>query len=1187
MKPIQPPDRHTELANTGERFLPSITRSSTGLEHYHRYLLAAAAVTGRRVLDIACGEGYGTSMLAQTAAFVHGADIDRPTLEHARRKYGGRDNVGFLCADCERLPLADGAIDCVVSFETIEHIHDQHAFLREVTRVLRPGGLLIVSSPNRTPYNLQHQDNEFHEEELEKEEFRALLAEHFGHVMLGQQQALYMSLVSGGESTPMGFIEKHAADGAFHGSRALDALTYSIAFASDAPIDAVPNSALLDTAFDGASHRYQEDSAVYEIRDPGVKTMLEDLTARVRAAEAEAAARAEAEAKAEAAAAETAAPADGEVEAAGEPTTGAAARDGLGGRADADAGAEAGKNGLGQRLAGHGKSVARGLGMRSNPLAGAGGPSNTMQPLPKRIVAAAARVASRAALWVHRLRPSVARSVRRTSGLFDANFYRRRYYDVSGLGDTLCAVHYAVHGWREGRQPGRLFDPDFYLREYPDVGAAGMSPLLHYVLHGADEWRAPHPDLRADSKLLIGGQWSYGNADGSEDADAPAAGTIAPEADHWADFERFRSYIEGRRADARRAWAPVAPKLVRVDPGRLDAAVADLDRALRLAADPRVSIVIPVHDELVTTLECLAAIAAATTGEYEVVVVDDASTPETARRLAALDKVRYVRQDEQRGFGRTCNRGVEEARAELVVLLNSDTQVREGWLEPMLAPLASDDVGMVGPKLLFPEGVLQEAGGRLRFDGAGDMVGLFEDPDAARFSYSRVVDYASAACVAFRRSDFRRLGGFDERYSPAYCEDADLCLKMQAEGRAVVYEPGATVVHHLSKTTRAAGQRNKVAMAQEHQLRLYERWGSELEARDAVRLMAFYLPQYHPVPENDRWWGEGFTEWRNVGKARPRFRGHRQPRLPANLGYYDLRVPGTMRRQAELAQRFGIYGFAFYYYRLSGRRILEMPLEQVRNDPDWTMPFSLCWANENWTRQWDGQEKHILLRQEYGDHEDLALIEDFITYFEHPAYVRVNGAPLIQIYCPLELPDAARTIQRWRDVCRERGIGEIYVVAVESHELMRTAWNPEAYGFDASVEFPPHESGQPIDLPSAARDRDFKGVVHDYRRVVEAFCTRELPAYKRFRGVMPGWDNTARRKDDPHVFVNSGPAEYQTWLEFAIADTRAFFVGDERMVFVNAWNEWAEAAYLEPDQTYGNAFLEATRNALAAERLRG
>ena len=830
------------------------------------------------------------------------------------------------------------------------------------------------------------------------------------------------------------------------------------------------------------------------------------------------------------------------------------------------------------RLVEQGKAAARGLGLTKNPLAGAQGPSNTMLPLRQRFVAAAARAASRAVLWVHCLRPSVARAVRATRGLFDANYYRRQYYDVSGFSDALCALHYAVHGWREGRRPSRLFDTEFYLREYPDVGRAHMNPLLHYVLHGSGEWRAPSAELRADSKLFV-------DADAGS-APAAAGESAAAEADHWAGFERFRDYIAGRRRDVRRAWMPAAPALVRIDEARLDKACSQIGESLRPSETPRTSIVIPVHDELLVTLECLSSIAEHTAGDYEVVVVDDASSRATANCLAGLRGIRYLRNEDQQGFGRTCNRGVEAARGEIVVLLNSDTQVTRGWLEPLLARLADPTVGIVGPKLLYPQGVLQEAGGRLRFDGAGEMVGLDEDPKAPCYSYARAVDYASAACVAVRRSDFLRLGGFDDRYAPAYCEDADLCLKVQADGRRVLYEPRAEVVHHLSKTTRATGQLNKVALAQRNQLQLQQRWGEQLEARDRVRLMAFYLPQFHAVPENDRWWGEGFTEWTNVAKARPRFRGHRQPRQPAHLGYYDLRRPGVMKQQAELARRYGIHGFTFYYYRLGGRRILEMPLEQVRNDPSWTMPFSICWANENWTRQWDGKPRHVLLGQEYGEAEDLALIEDFIRYFAHPAYVRVNGAPLLLIYCPLALPDSRRTLARWREICRQRGVGEIYVVAVESHELMRTPWDPTAYGFDATVEFPPHESGQPIDLPRAARDPDFVGIVHDYRRVVEAFCTRELPAYRRFRGVMPGWDNTARRANDSHVFVNSGPAEYQTWLEFAIQDTRASCVGDERLVFINAWNEWAEAAYLEPDTTYGHAFLEATRNALTAERSR-
>ena len=471
VKPILPPERRTELTNTGERFLPSITRSSTGLEHYHRYLAAAAAVRGKRVLDIACGEGYGSFMLAQAAAHVYGADIDRETVVLASRKYGGRDNLDFLAAACGSLPLGDDSVDCVVSFETIEHIHEQQEFLREVKRVLAPGGMLIASSPNRTPYNAHHDDNHFHEEELEKEEFRALLAEHFAHVELAQQQALYMSLLSASGGGAVTFIERHEADGAFHFERDLDALMYSIAFASDAPLPPLLGSALLDTTFGGEAHAYTGESAVYEIRDPGVSTMIAQLRERAAKAEAEVARLRE---RVDRAGPE---PAKTVTIPAMPPARPTAGGESTGGSA---------MSGLRARVRG----LARALGVTGNPLKGAAGPSNTMQPLPRRVVAALGRTASRAALWAHRLRPKVARSIRATNGLFDPQFYRRTYYDVSEFSDTLCAVHYAVQGWREGRRPGRLFDPEFYLRQYPDVGTADMSPLLHYVLHGADEWRA-------------------------------------------------------------------------------------------------------------------------------------------------------------------------------------------------------------------------------------------------------------------------------------------------------------------------------------------------------------------------------------------------------------------------------------------------------------------------------------------------------------------------------------------------------------------------------------------------------------------------------------------------------------------------------------------------------------------------
>ena len=345
-----------------------------------------------------------------------------------------------------------------------------------------------------------------------------------------------------------------------------------------------------------------------------------------------------------------------------------------------------------------------------------------------------------------------------------------------------------------------------------------------------------------------------------------------------------------------------------------------------------------------------------------------------------------------------------------------------------------------------------------------------------------------------------------------------------------------------------------------------------------IRLIAFYLPQFHPIPENDAWWGKGFTEWTNVTKAIPQFVGHYQPRLPSHLGFYDLRLVDVQRNQVELAKIYGIGGFCFYFYWFGGKRLLETPIEQYLMHPELDLPFCLCWANENWSRRWDGLDDDILLSQKYSPEDDMAFIEYVSKYFRDPRYIRVDGRPLLLVYRPALLHAAKNTAQRWREWCRENGIGEIYLACTQSFEKI----DPINYGFDAAVEFPPNNS----DLPSITEQMNlvnpkFAGAVYDWRELVERSYSYSPPEYKLFRGVCPSWDNTARRAEGGTIFYGSTPECYAEWLENAAMDTvKRFPVESERIVFVNAWNEWAEGAYLEPDQRFGYAYLQATRDAL-------
>ncbi len=351
-----------------------------------------------------------------------------------------------------------------------------------------------------------------------------------------------------------------------------------------------------------------------------------------------------------------------------------------------------------------------------------------------------------------------------------------------------------------------------------------------------------------------------------------------------------------------------------------------------------------------------------------------------------------------------------------------------------------------------------------------------------------------------------------------------------------------------------------------------------LPANPAVRLIAFYLPQFHPIPENDEWWGKGFTEWTNVSRAVPQFEGHYQPHLPADLGFYDLRLPEIQQQQVELAQVYGLGGFCFYFYWFAGKRLLEKPIRQYLENIDLDFPFCLCWANENWSRRWDGREKEILIAQEHSADDDLAFIEHIAEYFRDSRYIRIDGKPLLIIYRPNLLPQVYETAQRWRKWCREQDIGEIYLAYTQSFETQE----PSKYGFDAAIEFPPNNYSQQIITDRVQLvNPHFKGIVYDWKEFVKQSRNYPTPTYPLFRGVCPSWDNEARRSGCGSVFLGSTPSGYQEWLSNACADTKTRFESsDERLVFINAWNEWAEGAHLEPDRRYGFAWLQATRDAL-------
>jgi len=351
-------------------------------------------------------------------------------------------------------------------------------------------------------------------------------------------------------------------------------------------------------------------------------------------------------------------------------------------------------------------------------------------------------------------------------------------------------------------------------------------------------------------------------------------------------------------------------------------------------------------------------------------------------------------------------------------------------------------------------------------------------------------------------------------------------------------------------------------------------------AASAVRYIAFYLPQYHQIPENDLWWGRGFSEWTNVSKALPKFPGHYQPHLPYGLGFYDLKNLDILRQQAKLARSYGITGFCFHHYWFSGKQLLEYPLNALLVNKDIDVGFCINWANHDWTRTWDDKGGEKLIRQEYKANDNQLFAQSILKYVDDERYLRIGKRPILMIYKPADIPNVRRAVEIIREVLVAAGQGDPFIVM----PLAFGKEDPRKYGMDGAVEFPPHKFGwghkEVRDV--GAFDKGFRGTVFQYDDMVaESTRKRDYP-FTVFKGVCPCWDNDARRPGRGLTYVGTTPEKYGKWLEQASRQTIVTNAAEERVVFINAWNEWAEGAHLEPDRHYGYAFLAETRKVVEA-----
>jgi hypothetical protein len=349
------------------------------------------------------------------------------------------------------------------------------------------------------------------------------------------------------------------------------------------------------------------------------------------------------------------------------------------------------------------------------------------------------------------------------------------------------------------------------------------------------------------------------------------------------------------------------------------------------------------------------------------------------------------------------------------------------------------------------------------------------------------------------------------------------------------------------------------------------------------RLVALYLPQYHPIPENDEWWGKGFTEWTNVTKALPRFPGHQQPNLPADLGFYDLRVPEVRAEQAALARNYGIEAFCYYHYWFGGRRIIERPFNEVLSSGEPNFPFCLFWANETWSGVWHGEPQKILIEQTYpGVDDHQRHFENLLPAFQDPRYITVDGKPVFLIYRPMDIPDLRNTMDLWRRMAVSAGLSGLYLIA----NIYEPNWRPHDHGFDARItaRMPALRPWITWHHPIKRLVRNFRAwrghpTVYQYEDVIKSLLRKAPADFDEYPVVIPNWDNTPRSGANGLVFQGSTPELFRTHLRDAL-DIAQKLPHGRQLVFIKSWNEWAEGNYLEPDRRFGSRYLEVVREEL-------
>lgn len=704
------------------------------------------------------------------------------------------------------------------------------------------------------------------------------------------------------------------------------------------------------------------------------------------------------------------------------------------------------------------------------------------------------------------------------SGLFDPVYYAGAYPQVHALFRPFLLRHYVVYGEQMGYRPNPDFSPSAYLRYNPDVSAQNVSPFLHYATSGHKEERITKELPKVEELTVV----------------------LAP---------KLRFDTSRLRADIAIVAHIYYPDLWPEFKAKLDSLDIEYDLfvtltyrgneteelAAQIKTEFPAATVLPLQNRGRDILPFLVLVnAGALTGYKAVCKIHTKKSPHRedgeAWRRHLIDGVLP-----DVGLKGLLETFIADEKASFWVADGQHFNDTKWWgsnLEITRSLLRRIEMEITGKRLSFPAGSIY-------------------------WMKPVVVDLLKAMKLDV------------DQFDPEMA---------QVDG---------TMAHALERTMGFLSDAAHMEIRQTTQVAQIRDGQMETgaDARDMIRpnfVSAFYLPQFHPIPENDAWWGKGFTEWRGTVAAQSMFAGHNQPLLPTDLGFYDLRATEVLGEQATLARAHGIDAFCVYHYWFDGRRVLEAPLDKLLERPEIDFPFYLCWANESWRRNWDGLSGTVLLEQTYKLGFEKKLVEDSLKYIRDPRYMRPDGVrPRFVIYRPEDMPDPAASVAAMRRAWAAAGIGEVELGAVCFHVGGETPVADDL--FDFWVEMPPHGIvtvddymfGGP-DGNKLGRDvRDgFKGLVYNYNNVIEnsisPIYVNRLPE-NTICGVMPSWDNSARRGFEAHMAYGANPARFGVWLD---AIKRHRIAGSYRKeLFVNAWNEWAEKAVIEPNSAYGDMAL--------------